>query len=83
MSRISPKRGSLGSIIRSYKSAVTNWSHSHGGDGPLWEPRFYDHIIRNGKERNTIRAYIRNNPAKWGKDKDLPYDNPFSSSRTP
>lgn len=68
MSQISPKRGSLGTIIRSYKSAVTNWCHMHDHDDVLWQPRFHDHIIRNKKELNAIRAYIRNNPANWQKD---------------
>ena len=70
MAQISPKRGSLGSIIRSYKSAVTNRCHALGHNDVLWQSRFHDHIIRNKKELNAIRAYIRNNPANWDKDRN-------------
>lgn len=74
---ISPKCGSLSTIIRSYKSAVTNWCHAHGYDDFAWQPRFYDHIIRNDKSLNAIREYIRNNPALWEADRNhssLPTD---------
>jgi REP element-mobilizing transposase RayT len=67
---ISPKSGSLSAIIRSYKSAVTNWCAKHGYDDFTWQPRFYDHIIRNDKSLNTIREYIRNNPAHWESDRN-------------
>ncbi|MCX6320233.1 MAG: transposase [Bacteroidia bacterium] len=68
MSFISPKSGSLSSIVRSYKSAVTKNLHTmeHGFS---WQPRFYDHIIRSDRELNRIRRYIINNPLKWD-DKD-------------
>ncbi|GAB4220176.1 MAG TPA: transposase [Spirochaetota bacterium] len=32
---------------------------------PIWQSRFYDHIIRNEYELNIIRNYIINNPKKW------------------
>ena len=30
-----------------------------------WHPRFYDHIIRTGKDLIRIRTYIQNNPKNW------------------
>jgi putative transposase len=30
----------------------------------IWQPRFYDHIIRSENELNRIRLYIKNNPNK-------------------
>jgi putative transposase len=69
---ISPKRGSLGSIIRSYKSAVSNWCHTHKQNDFKWHPRFYEHIIRSEKELQNIRDYIVNNPIKWFSDKENP-----------
>ena len=64
MSSISPKSGSLATIIRSFKSAVTIRAR---GINPsfTWQPRFYDHIIRTGIELSKIRSYIKSNPAKW------------------
>ena len=34
-----------------------------------WQPRFYDHIIRNENEYYQISNYIRSNPANWPEDK--------------
>jgi REP element-mobilizing transposase RayT len=61
MSEISPSKGSLASIIRSYKSAVTKMIHvtDHGFE---WQSLYYDHIIRGHNELCRIRNYIRNNP---------------------
>jgi len=44
MSSISPKRGSLSVVIRSYKSAVTKYAHKFD-TGFSWQPGFYDSII--------------------------------------
>lgn len=30
-----------------------------------WQPRYYDHIIRNNYVLSQIRQYIRDNPVKW------------------
>ncbi len=70
MSAISPKPGSLGTIIRSYKSAVTRWRGKNNYPQFSWQPRFYDHIIRNEKSLAAIRQYIYNNPTKWQIDRE-------------
>ncbi len=44
---ISPQKGSLGVIIRSFKSAITRWARINGYPNYAWQPRFLDHIIRN------------------------------------
>ena len=68
MAFISPKQGSLSTIIRSYKSAVTkNLRQIHANFA--WQSRFHDHIIRNNKSFQTISEYIVNNPMKWKDDK--------------
>jgi len=68
MSEISPKPGSLSTIIRSYKSTVTKHARQINPDF-AWQSRFYDHIIRNDESLNKIRFYIRNNPKIWNEDK--------------
>ena len=61
MSEISPKSGSLSTIIRSYKSVVTkNAKKINPCFG--WQPRFYDRIIRNENEFDRIKTYISENP---------------------
>jgi len=64
MSSISPSTGSLATIIRSFKSAITKTMHKTNHDFE-WQPRFYDHIIRTGIELSRIRNYIKSNPEKW------------------
>ncbi len=58
--RISPKPGSLGAIVGSYKSAVSKIVHRFD-PGFKWQSRYYDHIIRSNSELSRIRKYIREN----------------------
>jgi putative transposase len=67
MSTISPKRGSLPAVIRSYKSAVSNAVHLTDPDFS-WQPRYWDHLIRSDQEMLRIKQYIINNPGKWSFD---------------
>jgi len=66
MSKISPKQGSISAIIRSYKSICTKTVNQRFNSGKnMWQPRFYDHIVRSETDLNRIREYIKNNPGKW------------------
>lgn len=68
MSAISPKSDTVSTIIRSYKSAVTR--HANRLELPNgWQPRFYDHVIRDNDGYQRISDYIVNNPANWHDDK--------------
>jgi putative transposase len=68
MAKISPKPGSISTIIRSYKSAVTKHVRKIHADFD-WQTRFHDHIIRSEESFERIQTYIANNPANWDKDK--------------
>lgn len=68
MSAISPKSGSLSSVVRSYKSAVTKHARRLGYHF-AWQSLFYDHIIRNEKSFKQISDYISKNSQKWERDK--------------
>jgi len=61
MSVISPKHGSLSSVVRSFKSAVSK-TCSENNLKFEWEDRFQDHIIRTEKELTKIRQFIKKNP---------------------
>ncbi len=63
-----PGKNNISSIFGSYKSVVSNNAHKINPDFD-WQSRFYDHIIRDEKELNRIRNYIRNNPKNWFDDK--------------
>ena len=61
--KISPQKGSLSTVIRGFKSAITKYARERGITF-AWQTRFYDRIIRNQNELNAIVEYIENNPYK-------------------
>lgn len=67
-SEISPKSGSVSTIIRSYKSIVTKEAHLINSTFK-WHSKFHDHIIRDSFSFERIQNYIEDNPNNWEKDK--------------
>jgi REP element-mobilizing transposase RayT len=63
-------RSSLGSIVRSYKAAVTRWIHKNSSINDVWQRNYYEHIIANEKDLLQIRDYIIQNPLKWEIEKN-------------
>jgi putative transposase len=69
MSNISPKSGSLSTIIRSYKSICSKHIHLAFPDMNFeWQGRFHDHIIRDAASYDRIRSYILSNAENWKDD---------------
>lgn len=64
-SRISPRRGSLAVVVRTYKAAVTTICRQNGIGEFKWQSGYHDHIIRNTSLLARIRAYINLNPSRW------------------
>jgi REP element-mobilizing transposase RayT len=64
-----PESGSISSIVGSYKSIVSKNARLDLHSEFSWQPRFYDHIVRDAKSFERIQKYIINNPAKWAEDK--------------
>jgi putative transposase len=64
---LSAPANSLSTIIRSFKSAVTIGGRKINPNFE-WQSRFHDHIIRDVQSLDTIRNYIKNNPANWRKN---------------
>jgi len=66
------KPGSVGVIIGNFKSLaaqrLNNLRRKLGQ--PVWQRGYYDRIIRNERELNAIRQYIRDNPRRWDEDRD-------------
>ena len=54
--------------IQQFKSAVKRMCNQNK-IWFSWQSRFYDHIVKNGKELLIIKNYISNNPINWQKDK--------------
>jgi len=49
----------LGEIIRRFKASISKKAKIK-----LWQPNYYEHVIRNEQALFKIRGYIKNNPLK-------------------
>jgi putative transposase len=69
-----PPSGSIGAIIGNYKMLVTKrikaTLKATGTDMKVWQRGYYERIIRNERELNATRKYIRDNPIRWQEDRD-------------
>jgi putative transposase len=63
------QKGSVDTIINSFKGAVTRESRKKGLAAMVWQPRFHDHVIRDDKDLERIRHYIVNNAGQWTEDR--------------
>jgi REP element-mobilizing transposase RayT len=66
--------GSVSSVVGAYKAAVTRGARRDGlwREGPLWQGRFHDRVVRSAPEADRIRRYIAENPARWHADRFRP-----------
>jgi REP element-mobilizing transposase RayT len=69
-----PVTGSLPTIIRSYKSAVSYRINlmRRSDRVPVWQRHYYEHIIRNETDLQNKTDYIDANPLLWDEDDDNP-----------
>jgi putative transposase len=68
-----PVPGSIPTIIRSYKSSVTQrliWLL--GFQSPIWQRGYYERILRTDESLEVAQAYILANPANWAADHGNP-----------
>lgn len=65
-----PQAGSLGVIVRSFKSVVTRKVNqtSHTPGVGFWQRSFHDHILRDDNDLDHHRKYILENPIRWKMD---------------
>ena len=71
------KRVSLSNIVQRFKSLTTHryiegvwqygWSPFHKR---LWQRNYYEHVIRDEADLETITDYILQNPQNWEKDEE-------------
>ena len=69
--------GSLGAVIRDFKSSVKrkiNYVRQERGlpAVEVWQRGFHDHIVRDEDDLNRIRRYIIENPLNWHTDEHHP-----------
>ncbi|MBI5945916.1 MAG: transposase [Chloroflexi bacterium] len=72
-----PVSGSLPTIVRTYKAAVTRQiGREHNATG-IWQRNYYEHIIRDEKDLQNKTDYIEANPILWDEDDVNPRNNPL------
>jgi len=66
------KPGSIGAIIGSFKSAATKHLHQTKTiiQEKIWQPNYYEHIIRDEQDYQKVYEYIMNNPLNWLLDEE-------------
>ena len=66
-----PVPGSVPTIVRSFKAAVTKGVNElRGTPGTVvWQRNYYERVIRNDEEWDRIWQYILDNPKNWNKNK--------------
>jgi len=67
-----PTQGSLPTIIRTYKAAVTRRIGRELNATSIWQRNYYEHIIRDEKDLQNKTDYIEANPMLWDKDDNNP-----------
>ena len=65
----SERRHAIPEIVRGFKTfSARRVNERAGRRGAVWQRGYYEHVIRNEKALDRIRAYIANNPARWADD---------------
>jgi putative transposase len=65
--------GSLSSIVRSFKAAVTVRARKElDWKGNVWQRNYFERTLRDGQEFSDASRYISENPMKWEQDHENP-----------
>lgn len=65
--------GSLSAVVRSFKAEVTRRGREElHYQGRIWQPNYFDRVIRGAREFSDASAYIVENPLKWEFDLENP-----------
>ena len=68
----------LGTIIGAFKSKSINDTIAHieenrlDMNGKIWQRNYFEKVIRNERDLEDVREYIRNNPYKWEEYEEHP-----------
>jgi putative transposase len=67
-----PTVGSLPTIMRTFKAAVTRNARRELNGTHIWQRNYFEHIIRDQTDYQRIAGYIAVNPMKWDTDEENP-----------
>ncbi len=67
-----PVVGSIPTILRSYKAAVSHLAGSELNATNIWQRNYYEHILRDQADYERIAGYIIANPTNWDDDDENP-----------
>jgi putative transposase len=67
-----PAVGSIPTIVRAFKSAVSYCAGKELNSSNLWQSNYYEHIIRDDHDHERIAFYIAQNPLNWAEDEENP-----------
>lgn len=73
-------RSNLLRFVAAFKQR-TAFAHRNRAGGPLWQTKFYDHILRGSDELESVACYIWMNPVRKGLYEDAA-SFPLSGSQT-
>lgn len=77
-----PVKGSVATVVRSFKSAATRAIRERVGRPLLvWQPGYWDERVFGEVELRRVRKYIADNPAKWGDSALCAATNPSTLGR--
>ena len=68
-----PTIGSIPTIIRTFKDAVTRCFGDYLNHANVWQRNYYEHVIRDPDDLNRIYQYIESNPFMWDEDNENPF----------
>lgn len=70
--RMNVDAGSLGAVLRAFKSAVTREINLKRNTPafPVWQRNYFERVIRNDQELTLTREYIASNPLQWHPDEE-------------
>ena len=74
-------RKPLGRLVGAFKTVSTKQINLlRNTPGHLvWQRNYYERVIRNDRELNLTREYIRDNPLNWGLDNENPKNNLYGT----
>lgn len=76
--RANPTNPTLGMIVVAFRSMSINNIIAHIEKnrldmiGKIWQRNYFEKVIRNERDLENIRTYIKNNPCNWEQDNENP-----------